>query len=131
MTAAAPDHAPRPAPAGEDDDAFAATISEELPDSDDPEALPGAVPVDERPLQTLPTIGHVGRYALKYQLGAGGLGTVHAPTTANLGAKCVAARRRPKLQKTSFGFTTETPHDSIAGVWCRERTRARLRSRFV
>ena len=78
MTAAAPDHAPRPAPEGEDDDAFAVTIAEELPDSDDPEALPGAVPVDERPLQTLPTIGHVGRYALKYQLGAGGLGTVHA-----------------------------------------------------
>ena len=26
----------------------------------------------------LPTIGHVGRYALKYRLGGGGLGTVHA-----------------------------------------------------
>lgn len=60
------------------DDAFAVTIAEELPDTDDPEALPGAIPVDDRPLQTLPTIGHVGRYALKYQLGAGGLGTVYA-----------------------------------------------------
>ena len=60
------------------DDAFAATIAEELPDSDDPEALPGVITLDERPLQTLPTIGHVGRYALKYQLGAGGLGTVYA-----------------------------------------------------
>ena len=60
------------------DDAFAQTIAEELPDLDDPEALPGAIPVDDRPLQTLPTIGHVGRYALKYQLGAGGLGTVYA-----------------------------------------------------
>ena len=62
----------------EAEDAFAATVAEELPDADDPEAVPGAMPVDERPLQTLPTIGHVGRYALKYQLGSGGLGTVHA-----------------------------------------------------
>jgi hypothetical protein len=59
-------------------DAFAATIAEELPDNDDPEALPCAVPVDDRPLQSLPTIGYVGRYALKYLLGAGGLGTVYA-----------------------------------------------------
>ncbi|MEO5771443.1 MAG: serine/threonine-protein kinase, partial [Burkholderiaceae bacterium] len=70
--------APAFAPADIDDDAFAATIAEELPDHDDPEALPGAMAVDDRPLQDLPTIGHVGRYALKYQLGAGGLGTVHA-----------------------------------------------------
>ena len=60
------------------DDAFAVTIADELADNDDPEALPGAVPVDDRPLQSLPTIGYVGRYALKYQLGAGGLGTVYA-----------------------------------------------------
>ncbi len=59
-------------------DAFAATVAEELPDSGDPEALPGAIPVDDRSLQSLPTIGHVGRYALKYELGAGGLGTVYA-----------------------------------------------------
>src|SRR6186713_2596078 len=62
----------------EADDAFAATVAEELPDNDDPEALPCAIPVDNRPLQSLPTIGYVGRYALKYQLGAGGLGTVYA-----------------------------------------------------
>ncbi len=61
-----------------DDDSFAATIAEELVDADDPEALPGATAVDDRPLQSLPTIGHVGRYALKYLLGSGGLGTVHA-----------------------------------------------------
>lgn len=60
------------------DDAFAVTIADELIDGDDPDALPGAVPADERPLQSLPTIGHVGRYALKYQLGAGGLGAVYA-----------------------------------------------------
>ena len=57
---------------------FAATVAEELPDADDAEALPGTVPLDDRALEALPTIGHVGRYALKYQLGAGGLGTVHA-----------------------------------------------------
>src|SRR6188768_3866625 len=62
----------------EADDAFAATVAEELPDNDDPEALPCVIPVDNRPLQSLPTIGYVGRYALKYQLGAGGLGTVYA-----------------------------------------------------
>ena len=27
---------------------------------------------------TMPTIGHIGRYALKYRIGAGGLGTVYA-----------------------------------------------------
>ena len=26
----------------------------------------------------MPTIGHIGRYALKYKIGAGGLGTVYA-----------------------------------------------------
>ena len=68
----------RPGDDADADDAFAATVAEELLDHDDPEALPGAIPADERPLQSLPTIGHVGRYALKYQLGAGGLGTVYA-----------------------------------------------------
>ena len=33
-----------------------------------------ATPADK----AMPTIGHIGRYALKYQLGAGGLGTVFA-----------------------------------------------------
>ena len=70
--------APSDRPAAEVDDTFAVTIADEQLDSDDPEALPGAVPVDERPLQSLPTIGYVGRYALKYQIGAGGLGAVHA-----------------------------------------------------
>ena len=33
----------------------------------------------DRPDQTpVPTIGHIGRYALKYQLGVGGIGTVYA-----------------------------------------------------
>jgi len=73
------DHSDPPAPTADSDaEGFAETVPGELPDADDPEALPGAVPADDRPLQTLPTIGHVGRYALKYELGAGGLGTVYA-----------------------------------------------------
>jgi serine/threonine-protein kinase len=46
----------------------------------------------DRLLLTLPTIGHVGRYALKYQLGAGGLGAVYAARSA-----AVAADRRQTL----------------------------------
>ncbi len=76
MTATFPEPSSRPGEAS--GDAFAVTIAEEMRDPGDPEALPGAIPVDERSLQSLPTIGHVGRYALKYQLGAGGLGTVYA-----------------------------------------------------
>lgn len=34
-------------------------------------------PPSARP-ETLPTIGHIGRYALKYRIGEGGLGTVYA-----------------------------------------------------
>ena len=70
-----PAHLPRDSAARGD---FEATVAEELPDADDPEALPGTNAVDDRALLALPTIGHVGRYALKYQLGAGGLGTVYA-----------------------------------------------------
>jgi hypothetical protein len=76
MTTAHPERASRVV--AESDDDFAATVAEDLSDGDDPEALPGGVPADERPLQSLPTIGHVGRYALKYQIGGGGLGTVYA-----------------------------------------------------
>jgi serine/threonine-protein kinase len=36
-------------------------------------AAPVSIPPDD-----LPTIGHIGRYALKYRLGEGGLGTVYA-----------------------------------------------------
>ena len=52
-------------------------------DSDPPPMTPAATaaftglvasPTD----RTMPTIGHIGRYALKYQLGEGGLGTVFA-----------------------------------------------------
>lgn len=43
-------------------------------------ALPEAEPAqhEQTPFDELPTIGHVGRYALKYCIGEGGLGTVYA-----------------------------------------------------
>ncbi len=48
----------------------------------DPETMLGqssaAAPLDETPSEPLDTIGHIGRYALKYQIGEGGLGTVYA-----------------------------------------------------
>ncbi|XVJ70002.1 MAG: protein kinase [Rhizobacter sp.] len=37
-----------------------------------------AAPLEETPAEPLNTIGHIGRYALKYQIGEGGLGTVYA-----------------------------------------------------
>ncbi|HEX3138773.1 MAG TPA: serine/threonine-protein kinase, partial [Rhizobacter sp.] len=42
-----------------------------------PVASPTATPSGKGPDQ-LPTIGHIGRYALKYQIGEGGLGRVYA-----------------------------------------------------
>jgi eukaryotic-like serine/threonine-protein kinase len=61
-----------------DDDAFAATVVEDMFDGDESDSLPGSATLDERKLQVMPTIGHVGRYALKHQLGVGGLGAVYA-----------------------------------------------------
>ena len=51
-----------------------------------PDAEPGAdlvLPAQaasaaDKPIEQLATIGHIGRYALKYRLGEGGLGTVYA-----------------------------------------------------
>jgi eukaryotic-like serine/threonine-protein kinase len=68
--------APEPAP---EDQGFAATVAEDLsPEQaaviDDAEDRA----LDDARLDALPTIGHVGRYVLKHQLGTGGLGTVYA-----------------------------------------------------
>ncbi|WP_298830916.1 serine/threonine-protein kinase [uncultured Piscinibacter sp.] len=46
-------------------------------------APPGPAPAfptnaQSKPDEQMPTIGHIGRYALKYKIGAGGLGTVYA-----------------------------------------------------
>ncbi len=79
MSSDPPAHSlPGRASATAEDDAFAATVVEDMFDGDEPESVPGSSPVDERRLLTMPTIGHVGRYALKHQLGAGGLGAVYA-----------------------------------------------------
>lgn len=79
MSSVPPAHStPGRASAAAEDDAFAATVVEDMFDGDEPESLPGSTPVDERRLLTMPTIGHVGRYALKHQLGTGGLGAVYA-----------------------------------------------------
>jgi eukaryotic-like serine/threonine-protein kinase len=53
------------------DDHQAATASRPLPEPDPSER-------DRLSPDQLPTIGHVGRYALKYCIGEGGLGTVYA-----------------------------------------------------
>ncbi len=79
MSSDPPAHSlPGRATATAEDDAFAATVVEDMFDGDEPESVPGSTTVDERRLLTMPTIGHVGRYALKHQLGAGGLGAVYA-----------------------------------------------------
>jgi serine/threonine-protein kinase len=71
-------NSPASNPRPQADDAFAATVVEDMYDADDRDSLPGATTLDERKLQALPTIAHVGRYALKHQLGSGGLGAVYA-----------------------------------------------------
>jgi eukaryotic-like serine/threonine-protein kinase len=61
-----------------EDEGFAATVVEELSlDMADSIEIDGQA-LDDARLDALPTIGHVGRYVLKHQLGAGGLGTVYA-----------------------------------------------------
>jgi serine/threonine-protein kinase len=48
-------------------------LGERTSDPASARGAPVSIPPDE-----LPTIGHIGRYALKYRLGEGGLGTVYA-----------------------------------------------------
>lgn len=64
-----------------DEPDFAVTVAELQPRPDDD----GEAADEAPPLALLPTIGHVGRYALKQQLGVGGLGTVHAALDPLLG----------------------------------------------
>lgn len=61
-----------------EDEGFAATVVEEMSfEMADAIEMDGQA-LDDARLDALPTIGHVGRYVLKHQLGAGGLGTVYA-----------------------------------------------------
>jgi serine/threonine-protein kinase len=70
--------APGASPDAGNDASFAATVVEELfSDAEEADSVPAVDPGDSR-LQLLPTLSHVGRYALKHQLGSGGLGTVFA-----------------------------------------------------
>lgn len=61
---------------------FASTVMDDaavaVQEPEMPLVLDDGPPPDDRPLDQLPTIGHIGRYALKYRLGEGGLGTVYA-----------------------------------------------------
>jgi len=75
-----PSHASGPTSLPADAD-FQVTVAQEPPDMEAGAdiVIPEAPPTDDdQPIETLPTIGHIGRYALKYQLGEGGLGTVYA-----------------------------------------------------
>ncbi len=79
-------------------------------DSDPPPTPPGAAvafsglvasPTD----RAMPTIGHIGRYALKYQLGEGGLGTVYAahdPLLSRLIAVKTLNVKVPENERESF-----------------------------
>jgi serine/threonine-protein kinase len=60
-----------------------------------------ATPAD----RAMPTIGHIGRYALKYQLGEGGLGTVfaaHDPLLSRLIAVKTLNVKVPEEERESF-----------------------------
>ena len=60
-----------------------------------------ATPAD----RAIPTIGHIGRYALKYQLGEGGLGTVfaaHDPLLSRLIAVKTLNVQVPEEERASF-----------------------------
>jgi eukaryotic-like serine/threonine-protein kinase len=61
-----------------DDEGFAATVVEEMSFEMADAIEADGQALDDARLDALPTIGHVGRYVLKHQLGAGGLGTVYA-----------------------------------------------------
>jgi serine/threonine-protein kinase len=55
--------------------------------------------------RTMPTIGHIGRYALKYQLGEGGLGTVfaaHDPLLTRLIAVKTLNVKVPEHEREAF-----------------------------
>jgi serine/threonine-protein kinase len=66
---------------------------------------PGFSGLVTSPGTPLPTIGHIGRYALKYQLGEGGLGTVfaaHDPLLSRLIAVKTLNVEVPEAERESF-----------------------------
>ncbi len=55
------------------------------PDSGGDILINDTPPAEDKPLEELTTIGHIGRYALKYRIGEGGLGTVYVALDPLLG----------------------------------------------
>ena len=83
----------------------------ELWSDSDPPPTPVAAPVAFTGLvaspadRAMPTIGHIGRYALKYQLGEGGLGTVfaaHDPLLSRLIAVKTLNVKVPENEREAF-----------------------------
>ncbi|HEY2560897.1 MAG TPA: serine/threonine-protein kinase [Caldimonas sp.] len=77
----------------------------------DPPPVPAGAPLAFSGLvasptdRTIPTIGHIGRYALKYQLGEGGLGTVfaaHDPLLSRLIAVKTLNVKVPEHEREAF-----------------------------
>ncbi len=120
MTTGTPESKPGAALDAGDDDAFAATVVEEMLEGDDGEAVPGSVPPDERQLQAMPTIGHVGRYALKHQLGAGGLGAVYAALdpllSRPIAVKMLRVAELPPAQRESLESALLAEARAAAGL---------------
>ncbi len=80
----------------------------------EPRAREGSLPYDDQP-----TIGHIGRYALKYRLGEGGLGTVYAaqdPLLSRLVAiKTVSLELSPEARE-QFNSTFLNEARAAAGL---------------
>ena len=82
-----------------DADEFVTTVKAVLP------AAPSGSKKDDKSGDPLATIGHIGRYALKYQLGEGGLGTVYAahdPLLSRLIAVKTLNVKVPENERESF-----------------------------
>ncbi|HET9642383.1 MAG TPA: serine/threonine-protein kinase [Burkholderiaceae bacterium] len=81
-------------------------------------------PKNDAPLDQQPTIGHIGRYALKYRIGEGGLGVVYAAHDGLLG-------RAIALKTLNFQFAPEH-RDSVVDAFLREaRAVARLSHPYI
>ncbi|MGZ8259301.1 MAG: serine/threonine-protein kinase [Caldimonas sp.] len=103
---------PPPAASGDTEPGPAPTLPGVALWSDsDPPPVPAEVPVAFTGLvatpadRAMPTIGHIGRYALKYQLGEGGLGTVfaaHDPLLSRLIAVKTLNVKVPEHERESF-----------------------------
>lgn len=74
---------------------------------------------DDKPTDPLATIGHIGRYALKYQIGEGGLGSVfaaHDPLLSRLIAIKTLNLDIPEDQRAAFNALFLNEARSAAGL---------------